>query len=83
MSGETPESAFERLLLLLERELIDATDEEILEAARDLGMNPRMRGSSAFFGVTTPTLRDFRTGGPRAWSDLESPCDPQKDDFQQ
>lgn len=43
---------FERLLVALERELIEATDEEILEAARDLGMNPAMKGSAAFFGVT-------------------------------
>jgi hypothetical protein len=83
MSGETPERAFERLLLILERELIDATDDEILEAARELGMNPGMRGSSAFFGVTTPTLRDFRPEEPQAWSDVESPLDRQKDDFQQ
>lgn len=43
---------FERLLAALERELIEATDKEILEAARDLGMNPAMKGSAAFFGVT-------------------------------
>lgn len=43
---------FERLLVALERELIEATDEEILEAARDLGMNPAIKGSAAFFGVT-------------------------------
>src|SRR6185312_4261927 len=43
---------FERLLVALERELIEATDQEILEAAGDLGMNPAMKGSAAFFGVT-------------------------------
>lgn len=43
---------FERLLVALERELIAATDEEVLEAASDLGMNPAMKGSAAFFGVT-------------------------------
>ena len=43
---------FERLLIALERELIEATDDELLEAARDLGMNPAMKGSAAFFGVT-------------------------------
>lgn len=43
---------FERLLIALERELIEATDEEILEAARDLRMNPEMRGSAAFIGLT-------------------------------
>lgn len=81
--SETPERAFERLLLILERELIDARDDEILEAARELGMNPHMRGSSAFFGVTTPTLRDFRTGDPQGWPDVESACHRQKDDFHQ
>lgn len=48
---------FERLLTALERELLEATDEEILSAAGDLGMNPAMKGSAAFFGVTI---------GPRA-----------------
>lgn len=43
---------FERLLVALERELIEATDDEILEAARDLGMNPAMKGSAAFLGAT-------------------------------
>ncbi|HUN71873.1 MAG TPA: hypothetical protein VMU52_06135 [Steroidobacteraceae bacterium] len=43
---------FERLLAALEHELTGATDEEILEAAGDLGMNPAMKGSAAFFGVT-------------------------------
>jgi hypothetical protein len=44
-----------RILEGLEQELIDATDEEILEAAKDLGMKPLMRGSAAFAGVTCPT----------------------------
>jgi hypothetical protein len=43
---------FERLLAALERELIEATDEEVLAAASDLGMNPAMKGSAAFFGIT-------------------------------
>lgn len=43
---------FEQLLAALERELIEATDEEVLAAASDLGMNPAMKGSAAFFGVT-------------------------------
>lgn len=41
----------ERLLLELERDLTEATDEEILAAAHELGMNPAMRGSAALFGV--------------------------------
>jgi hypothetical protein len=44
--------ALERLLAALERELIDATDEEVLAAAKELGMDPTMKGSSALFGVT-------------------------------
>jgi hypothetical protein len=46
-----PEAALAQVLDALECELIDATDEEILEAAKDLGMNPMMKGSAAFFGV--------------------------------
>jgi hypothetical protein len=47
-----PERGLERLLAALERDLLDATDEEILDAARELGMNPAMKGSAAFIGVT-------------------------------
>ncbi|HEY0746283.1 MAG TPA: hypothetical protein VGD63_06250 [Steroidobacteraceae bacterium] len=32
-------------------DLISATDDEIVAAAKDLGMNPAMKGSSAFFGL--------------------------------
>jgi hypothetical protein len=38
---------------------------------------------SAFFGVTTPTLRDFRPEDPQSWSDVEPPYDRPKDDLQQ
>jgi hypothetical protein len=51
-----------RILEALEKDLVEASDEEILEAAKDLGMNPKMRGSAAFIGVKTPTrwqLEDF------------------------
>ena len=44
--------ALERLLAALERELLDAADAEILAAAKELGMDPTMKGSSAFSGVT-------------------------------
>jgi hypothetical protein len=57
-----PERGLERLLYALERDVIDATDEEILAAAREFGMNPTMKGSAAFFGVTLPA--SFR-GLPR------------------
>ena len=55
-----PERELERVLLAFEHEVIDASDEEILAAARELGMNPAMKGSSAFFGVT----RLVRVGKP-------------------
>ena len=42
----------ERLLAALERELLEATDAEILAAAKELGIDPTMKGSSALFGVT-------------------------------
>lgn len=50
-----PEAALTRVLCGLERELVEATDEEILQAAEDLGMNVKMRGSAAFLGVVYST----------------------------
>lgn len=46
-----PAAAFERVLDVLAPELVDSTDDELLEAARDPGMNPARRGSAAFVGV--------------------------------
>ena len=46
-----PETALERILDALEHELIGASDAEVLEAADDLGMKPRMKGSAAFLGL--------------------------------
>jgi hypothetical protein len=46
-----PERELERVLLAFEHDIIDASDAEILAATRELGMNPDMKGSSAFFGV--------------------------------
>jgi hypothetical protein len=54
MNEKGPERALERLLLALERDVTEATDEEVMSAARELGMNPAMKGSAAFFGVTVP-----------------------------
>jgi hypothetical protein len=79
MKMTRPDSALERLLLALEDELLEATDEEILAAAHELGMNPAMQGSAAFFGLTMavrPTIAsrarswigktdEHNTGGPR------------------
>lgn len=64
-----PEVALDRVLTGLEKELIDATDEEIELGAQDLGMNVRMKGSAAFIGVlyTLPKrIEDiFDFGEPR------------------
>ena len=50
-----PEVALTQILDALGQELIDASDEEIMEAAKDLGMDPNMKGSAAFLGLTFPT----------------------------
>jgi hypothetical protein len=58
----SPEAALDRLLVALGQELIDSSDEEIMEAARDLGMDPKMRESAAFAGLkypARPQLSDF------------------------
>jgi hypothetical protein len=57
MTQTFPEAALERILQALERELVVATDEEILEAAEDLGMKPGMKGSAAFLGLRYPDVR--------------------------
>lgn len=51
MSSPSPEAALSRVLAGLERELVEASDEEIVQAAEDLGMNLRMKGSAAFIGL--------------------------------
>jgi len=51
-----------RILEAFGQELIDAPDEEIIEAAKNLGMDPHMKGSGAFAGLTFPAkwqLADF------------------------
>jgi len=58
----------EGLLDALEQELLEATDEEILAAASDLGMNPGMKGSAAFFGVTV----DLRAKSERSYPSQSS-----------
>jgi hypothetical protein len=70
MNRAHPELALERLLLALERDVIDSTDEELLAAARELGMNPAMKGSAAFSGLMTrPTLWPLGTGEQRSAAD--------------
>ena len=51
MTSTPPEVALNRVLGGLEKELVEATDEEIVRAAEDLGMNVKMKGSAAFIGV--------------------------------
>jgi hypothetical protein len=55
MTQVWPEAALARIVSELAEELLAASDEEIMEAARDLGMNPAMKGSAAFAGVKYPT----------------------------
>ncbi|HTB89808.1 MAG TPA: hypothetical protein VK743_17715 [Steroidobacteraceae bacterium] len=56
LTPATPAAALGRILDQLDRELIEASDEDILEAARDLGMNPMMKGSAAFIGLRVPAM---------------------------
>jgi hypothetical protein len=63
MKTAPPEVALEHVLTALERELIEATDEEVLAAAAELGMNPAMKGSAAFVGVKSPLLRAVSLAG--------------------
>jgi hypothetical protein len=58
----TPVAALGRILDQLDRELIEASDEDVLEAARDLGMNPMMKGSAAFLGLQCLSLAEFFDG---------------------
>jgi hypothetical protein len=53
-----PDVGLEKLIHGLEQELLEAADEEFMAGARDLGMNPEMKGSAAFLGVKnlTPQL---------------------------
>jgi hypothetical protein len=46
-----PDVGLERLIHGLEKELLEAADEEFMAGAHDLGMNPASKGSAAFFGV--------------------------------
>jgi hypothetical protein len=59
LTQSTPAAALGRILDQLDRELIEASDEDILEAARDLGMNPMMKGSAAFLGLRVPAMAQF------------------------
>ena len=57
-----PAAALIRLLDALADDLIEASDDEVMQAAKDLGMNPHMKGSAAFAGLkyrAIPQLADF------------------------
>jgi hypothetical protein len=54
-----PVAALERIIDLLAWELVAVSDEEILEAAKELGMKPMMKGSAAFIGLQIPASPDF------------------------
>jgi hypothetical protein len=59
LTPAAPAAALGRILDQLDRELIEASDEDILEAARDMGMNPMMKGSAAFIGLRVPAMAQF------------------------
>jgi hypothetical protein len=52
MNTKRPAAKLERLLYAFERDVLEASDEEILAVAQELGMKPEMKGSAALFGVT-------------------------------
>jgi hypothetical protein len=62
LTPATSAAALGRMLDQLDRELIEASDEEVLEAARDLGMNPMMKGSAAFLGLQCFSFAEFFDG---------------------
>jgi DNA-directed RNA polymerase specialized sigma54-like protein len=62
LTPATSAAALGRMLDQLDRELIEASDEEVLEAARDLGMNPMMKGSAAFLGLQSFSFAEFLEG---------------------
>jgi hypothetical protein len=51
MTRVRPEIRLERILLALGVEVAEATDEEVLAAAAELGMKPMMKGTVAFVGL--------------------------------
>ncbi|MGH8221258.1 MAG: hypothetical protein ACREUT_22230 [Steroidobacteraceae bacterium] len=82
MTTVRPELKFERLLAGLERDLLGAADQEILEAASELGMNPILKGSAALFGVTFTIKLDerarARVRSQNLWFAEASPRTPSK-----
>jgi hypothetical protein len=62
LTPATSTVALGRILDHLDKELIEASDEDIMEAAHDLGMNPMMKGSAAFLGLHAFSLAEFFDG---------------------
>ena len=52
-------AALERVIDALAVDLVESTDEELLQAAKDLGMDPTMRGSAAFIGLKYPVVGEL------------------------
>ncbi len=70
------ERALARILDAFAQELIDISDEELLEVAKEIGMNPEAKMSAAFAGGTYPArlqLSDFFDADlPRRMRSVES-----------
>jgi hypothetical protein len=54
MKTASPEAVLTRVIEGLEPDLVNATDEDVTQAARDLGMDLSMKGSAAFMGLKPP-----------------------------
>ena len=54
VTSVTNERRLQRLLIALEIELLQASDDEIRQAASELGIDPDMKGSIAWIGTLIP-----------------------------
>jgi hypothetical protein len=50
----TNERRLQRVLAAIEHELLQASDEEVRQAAGDLGIDPDLKGSVAWLGIFFP-----------------------------
>jgi hypothetical protein len=55
----SPERRLQRVLAALESELLQASDEEVRQAAGDSGIDPDMQGSIAWLGIFFAGTRRF------------------------
>ena len=73
MTTTRPELGLERLLAALGQDLLDASNEEILAVANELGQKPGMKGSMALLGVTfTWRLKDQAKGSAQQSEEASS-----------